>query len=156
MSEYSIPTIPLRVSLWLADGRRVNGDVFLPEKSAVREGPMLAGEWANLLPAFLPLREGERQVAVLARDHIVAIALPPGIPAEGPEDTADARVCRVQVETAGGFAHRGRISIAMPSHRQRTVDFLNTPDPYLTLSIDGEVHLINKRHIIRVTELGED
>jgi hypothetical protein len=157
MSEYSIPTTPLCVSLSLTDGRVLDGEIFLPSTSSVRDGPMLAGEWVNFAPPFVPVRSTvDRTVTLVARAHVVSIALDAGVPAADPEALVDARIRRVIVETAGGNAYEGWIAIAMPTHRQRLVDWLNNPDAYATVDVDGRVHLIQKTHILRIVDLGED
>lgn len=156
MSEFSVPTSPLRVVLSLSDGRTVEGDVFLPAKSPVRDGPMLAGEWANLAPVFIPLRPATgTEVTLVNRDHVVAIALRPGVPADDPMEMADARQHRVVLETAGGPRFEGLLSVAMPRYQQRVVDWMNSQDAYVTLDVDGRALLVQKAHIIRIIELGE-
>ena len=157
MSELSVPTTPLHVTLSLTDGATLEGDVFLPAKSPVRDGPMLAGEWANLAPAFIPVRtEGIGEVTFVARNHIVAIALPHGVPAIASDELLDAPVQRVLVETVGGTAIEGLVIIAMPRYQQRVNDWLNNPDAYLSLDVDGCAHLVQKSQVIRITELHED
>jgi hypothetical protein len=157
MSEYSVPTTPLRVTLWLTDGRILDGEVFLPSTSSVRDGPMLAGEWVNFAPPFVPVRSPvDRTVTLVARAHVVTIALDAGVPAADPEELVSARTRRVVVETTGGTAYEGWMAITMPTHQQRLVDWLNTPDAYTTIDVDGRVHLIQKAHILRIVDLGED
>ena len=157
MGEFSVPTSPLSVSLWLTDGRSLEGEVFLPETSSVREGPMLASEWVNFAPPFVPVRHrADHSVTLVARPHIVTIALSAGVPAIDPEELVDARPRRVVVETVGGRSYEGLIAIAMPRHQQRLLDWLNNPDAYALVDVDGTAHLIQKAHILRITDLGED
>jgi len=154
MNEFSVPMFQLRVSMRLTDGRTLAGDVFLPAHSPVRDGPMLAGEWANLAPAFIPVRQSSGEgVVMIAHRHVVDIALPPGVAAVASDTLVDAPVRRVSVETAGGPALTGRLAIALPAPRQRVGDWLNNSEAYLTLEVDGSVHLIRKAHIVAVTEL---
>lgn len=157
MSELSVPTTPLHVTLSLTDGTTLEGDVFLPAKSPVRDGPMLAGEWASLAPPFIPVRTDRiGEVTFVARHHIVAIALPRGIPAIANDELLDAPVRRVLVETVGGTAIEGLVTIAMPRYQQRVNDGLNNPDAYMSLDVDGCAHLVLKSQVIRVTEIRED
>ena len=155
MNEFCVPTMPLRVSVWLTDGRTLEGDVFLPTESPVRDGPMLPAEWANLSPVFVPVRPADGGAVILvSRNHVSAFALPPGVPADAPEEFVDAPVLRVVVEMAGGPRFEGRIAISTPYPQRRLKDLVNTRDAYLTLDVDGRAHLIRKDNVIRMLELG--
>ena len=156
MSDLSVPTLPLRVTLSLTSGATLDGDVFLPAKSPVRDGPMLASEWASLAPAFIPLRLADGgQVTFVATDHIVAIALPPGVPAVPDDELVDAPVRRVRVETVGGASFEGLVTIAMPIYQQRVNDWLNNPEPNVTIEVEGRAYLLRKSRVIRITEIHE-
>jgi hypothetical protein len=157
VSEFTVPTAQLRLALWLTDGRTLEGDVFLPARSPLRDGPMLAGEWANVAPAFVPLRPAiGSEVMLVNRSHIVAMALPAGVPAVDPVEWLDVPVQRVIIETTCGRRVEGRLAVNMPRHRQRVVDWVNGADAYLTLDVDGRAHLVQKAHITRIVQLGEE
>ena len=157
MDDLSVPTSPLRVSIWLTDGRRLEGDIFLPSQSQVRAGPMLAAEWANLAPNFVPLRPADGNPFVLiSRDHVAAFAIPSGMPAIPPEELIDMPVRRVVVETTGGPLFEGHVAVVMPPDHQRLKDWLNNADAYIVVTAGGRAHLIRKSSVIRVVELGED
>lgn len=154
MNEYSVPITPLRVELLLTDGRTVEGDIFLPSKSPVRDGAMLAGEWANLAPTFIPVRPAVgHEVMLVNRLQVVAIALPSGVSAHDPLEMLDAPVHHVAFELAGGRRLEGGLTVAMPRHQQRVVDWLNNSDTYATVDVDGRAHLVQKAHILRILEL---
>lgn len=157
MNEFSVPTVPLRVTAWLTDGKAVEGDVFLPARSPVRDGPMLAAEWVNVAPTFVPLRPATgRDVMLLCRAQVVAFALPEGVMAADPLDGCDAPVRRVAIELVGGLRLEGRVAVNMPHYQQRVVDWMNGADAYVVLDARDRAHLIQKAHITRVIEFGED
>lgn len=157
VGEFSVPTTALPVALSLTDGRTIEGDVFLPARSPVRDGPMLAGEWANLAPAFIPLRPAVgSEVTLVNRHRVVAIVLPPGVAAVDPVEWLDMPVHRVAIEATGGLRVEGRLAVIMPRYQQRVVDWLNGSDAYVTLDVGGRAHLIQKAHITRIIELGEE
>lgn len=156
MNEFSVPTTPLRVSLRLTDGRTIEGDVFLPAKSPRRDGPMLAGEWVNLAPAFIPVRPAVGdEVTLVNRQQVVAMSLPPGVAADDPIELLDTPAHRVVLSASGGWRLEGSLAVAMPRHQRRVVDWLNGPDTHVTLEAGGRAHLVLKAHILSIVELDE-
>jgi hypothetical protein len=155
MNDYSVPIAPLRVTMLLTDGRTIDGDVFLPAKSPLRDGPMLAGEWAKVAPPFIPVRPAVgHEVMIVNRHQVVAFALPAGVPAEDPVELLDTPAQHVSREMTGGLRLEGLMAVAMPRHQRRVVDWLNAQDAHLTLEVDGRAHLVTKAHIVRIIELG--
>jgi hypothetical protein len=155
MSEFAVPTTSLPILVWMSDGRMLDGEVFLPSESPYRDGPMLLDEWAALAPAFVPLREADGHVSLVSRAHVVAFALPVGIPATAEEELVDAPIRHVVVETLGGQRFEGNVAIAMPRAQQRLNDWMNTTAPYVVLDVGGRAHLISKARIVRIVERGE-
>ena len=118
---------------------------------------MLAGEWANLAPAFIPVRPAVgSEVTLVNRSQVVAMSLPPGVPAVDPVEWLDMPIHRVVIEATGGVRVEGRLAVIMPRYQQRVVDCLNGPDAYLTLDVGGRAHLVQKVHITRIVQLGEE
>jgi hypothetical protein len=116
---------------------------------------MLPDEWATLAPAFIPLRETDGRVTLLSKQHVVAFALPPGVPASDEQELLDVPVRHVVVEMVGGRRFEGNIAVSMPRAQQRLNDWLNTPAPYVVVNVDGRAHLIQKSAITRIQELSQ-
>jgi hypothetical protein len=155
MNEFSVPITPLHVALNLTDGRTISGDIFLPAKSPLRHGPMLAAEWVNLAPTFIPVRSASGELTVVNRQQVVSIALEPGVAADDPLETLDTPAHRVEIALSGGVRLEGLLAVAMPRHQQRVVDWLNGPDAHLTLDVGGRAHLVLKAHVLSIVELDE-
>lgn len=156
MSELRVPTQAIAVEIVCADGRRFTGRVFLPVSSSRHSGPMRVEEWLNEGSAFFPFLsdDAERPVLMNKRELLTFTV---GAEADESRDEAEFELTRrrVAVECEKDRIE-GALVIDMPSHLSRVLDYLNRPEPFLTVRVGDRHHLVQKERITRVLEIREE
>ncbi len=156
MNELRVPTTSLPVEIRCADGRRFVGDIFMPSQSSRQQGPMRPDEWADTVQTFFPFRAYDAlRPTLFNRDTVVSITVAAEVNEGGNEEALANPISRVAID-ASGEHFEGRVLIDMPPNQRRVVDWLNTPGVFITLRSGVTHHLIQKRHVTRVIEFGED
>jgi len=135
--------------------------LFLAGLTRQHAGDERPSDLLNGPDIFLPAIDRKKKLRLLRRDAVAVITVPaeyePG--AAGAEaDTAPPPShlhAEVEVFLGGGAVVRGTVEYDMPESRSRLLDFLNREDRCLAVRQAGQVHLVNKRHIARVSEVRE-
>jgi hypothetical protein len=155
MSELRVPTVALAAEVLCADGRSVLGRIFLPAAASTHSGPMRAEEWANDPAAFFPfLPDGSDSPVLLNKGEVLVVSVPAD--AEEPElEGASIAEQRALVE-CGGRTIEGSIYNDQREGQGRVLDYMNRPEPFLSLRDAKRRHLIQKRRISRVIEVDGD
>jgi hypothetical protein len=154
MHDLRVPTICLPVEIRCLDGRSVLGDIFMPAYSSRQAGPMRPDEWSDTMPMFFPVRSRDTHTTtILNRDAVVAVTVPASANDHDSEADLESPVARVAVE-ASGERFEGEIVVDMPPGQQRVADWLNAPGGFITIRAGLAHHLVQKRHVTRVVELG--
>lgn len=155
MNQSACPPPRSRVRPRLTDrARTIDGDAsFLPAKSPLRDGPMLAGERTNPRPTlFIPVRPLlGHEVRLVNREHVVAMALPPGVAANDPVDLLIAPAHRA-ARTAGRRA-TGEARWRWPCHGTSVVALAQWPRRPRHALVAGRDYLVSKGHILSIVEL---
>jgi hypothetical protein len=155
VKELGVPTVKLEVEIVCADGRSFTGRIFLPPVAARHSGPMRPVEWMNDNMAFFPFLATGAASPVLLNKHEVLI-LTVDAPDEGQDDLAPGTpISHVSVECRGRMIS-GLVAIDMPANQARVLDYLNRPDPFVTVRDGKRHHLIRKARIERVLETTEE
>lgn len=156
MSELRVPTDHREVEVVCADGRSFTGRIFLPVLAARHTGPMRPMEWMNDNVPFFPFLPAGESTPVILNKHEVLI-LTVAAPAEEDEDALPpgTPMRRVVVECRGRVIE-GQVAIDMPENQRRVVDYLNFPDPFLTIRDGARHHLVRKARITRILEPGKE
>jgi hypothetical protein len=150
MSDYRIEKLRRQLNIVLADGTRLDGDVFLRPVSRHRSRPE---EPADLLndpePFFALMRNGE---AILLAKTGVARA------ETSYQDEDDANLASlgipVEVTQTDGSVCTGSIFLESRTERPRLLDFLNAyPDRFLPVVDARQVILVNTKTIAHVREV---
>jgi hypothetical protein len=146
MSDYRIEKVRRRVEITLANGRRLDGDVFVPAANRFGTGPEEPLDLLNENDAFLPLvpATGSGYLVRKANIAVVGTALPDG------DDAPDRGVVGLHVELTllDGSSHTGSIFPEVRAERQRLLDMLNDISvPFLALFTTEQLRLVN-RHFI--------
>lgn len=150
MEDLRVPTVAIAVELWLADGRRLTGRIFVPAAASAHSGPMRPDEWLNDAAAFLPfLPDGEPRTVLLAKASLAALTVPARAPSHDLE--GEGALHRVELE-CGGQTWRGQVAFDLP----RLLDFLNRPERFCVVRDGAREHVLNKRHVTRVSETHEE
>jgi hypothetical protein len=149
MSDYRIEKVRRRVEVTLANGRRLEGDVFVQAYNRFRGGHEEPVDLLNDDSLFLPLvvESGEAYVVQKAQIATVVTPLPEG------DDAAERGVVgmRVEITLLDGSAHVGSIFPEVPADRTRLIDVLNDGvQSFYSLFTVDQLRLVNRHHIAYV------
>lgn len=139
------------------DGHTLSGRVFIPVTSSHHTGAMRPEEWLNDTPEFLAFLPDGAAAAVLVNKRSI-LALTVSAAVETPderEEELDLPRRQVVVELPD-LRLEGILVVDMPIGHRRVLDHLNRVDLFLTLRTEDSWHLVNKRCILRVHEVGEE
>lgn len=155
MSELRVPTEALAAEVLCADGRSFVGRIFVPATASRHSGPMRPEEWLNDPALFFPFLPDDAEAPVLMnKREVLVLSVPAALDlGEVPEELLSP-VRRVAVE-AEEQRLEGTIVIDMPQTHTRMLDYLNRPEPFLTLRDGAQHHFVQKERITRVIELRE-
>lgn len=149
MSDYRIEKRRCPVEVTLANGRRLDGDVFVQAIARFRNTPEEPIDLLNDADPFLPLAERGGSLSLVQKAQIAVVAMP--LPAA--DDVVESGVVGMRVEFTlmDGSAHVGSVFPELPADRPRLVDFLNdTPLRFLALFTADQLRLVNRVHIAYV------
>lgn len=149
MSDYRIEKLRCPVEVMLANGRRLEGDLFVQSSARFHQGPEEPIDLLNDGEPFLPLASPSGAVSLVQKAQIAVVgtALPAG------DDAVAAGVVgmRVQFTLVDGSEHVGSVFPEVPADRPRLVDYLNdTPSQFLALFTAEQLRLVNRVHIAYV------
>ena len=160
MSELRTPTVALAAEVLLSDGRTLLGRIFVPSAASRHTGPTRPGEWMNDGVPFFPFlpdasEPGVSGASVILNKHqVLVVSVPATADLTASSVVPGGHERRVVVE-CGGRRLEGTLRIDLPEEHCRVLDYLNSPEPFLTL-LDGELHhLVPKERITRVIEVQE-
>jgi hypothetical protein len=148
MSEYRIEKLRRPVTIVLAGGATLAGDVFLQPSARYRAGPQDPSELFNEDDQFIPLAGGGDELVLVAKDQIRTVQF--GVDAA---DTSPQGVAGVTVDVvfADGSACSGDLRMETRASRSRLLDFLNEDtQQFLTLWSSSSVYLVNRRQVAQV------
>jgi hypothetical protein len=151
MSEYRIEKLRRRVSIRLAGGHGLEGDIFLRPLSRYKSRPEDPLELLNDVEPFFPLLLGEGHAVLIAKAGVAVV--------ETDYDDADepdfaSLGYAVEVILVDGSACRGSVFVERQPGRQRLFDFLNAfPSRFLPVVDVRKVSLVNTQLIAHVREV---
>jgi hypothetical protein len=155
MGELRVPTVAFPAEAVCADGRTFVGRIFVPAAASRHAGAMRAEEWMNEGSSFFPLLPDDSATSVLLnKQELLVLSVSAAADRSEVMEEAEALVRRVALE-CGGRRLEGALVIDMPSTQSRVLDYLNRPEPFLTLREGDRHHLVRKSRITRVVELPE-
>jgi hypothetical protein len=149
MSDYRIEKVRRFVEVTLANGSRLDGDVFCQTVGRFRAGPEQPLDLLNDDDPFLPLVVSDGSIRLVQKGQVAVMgtALPDG------DDAVDTGVLgmRVVFTLVDGSEHLGTIFPELPPDRPRLIDFLNDmPLRFLALFTSDQLRLVNRVHIAYV------
>lgn len=149
MSDYRIAKVRCPVEVTLANGHRLDGDVFVQSAARFHDGPEEPIDLLNDDDPFLPLAASSGVVHLVQKAHIAVVGLP--LPAGDEPVEAGVVGMRVEITLVDGSAHVGSVFPELRADRPRLVDFLNdTPLQFLALFTTAQLRLVNRVHIAYV------
>lgn len=151
MQEYRIDKLRRPVQLFLADGRKLAGDVFLQPIARLRPAPEEPADLLNGDEPFFALSEAT-QLLLVAKDQVTRLETAPP-EADNPLEFPNLGIV-VEISMADGTVESGCIFPETPASRARLLDFLNATDQrFLAVYSADKVCLVNRRLIVSVRQL---
>ena len=153
MNEYRIEKLRCPVTVVMADGERIAGDLFVQSTVPFRLGPEEPFDVFNGTDPFIPLGMPDGEVLILAKARVAEVEI--GEPTEREESRlAGLRPTALEVTIAGLEPRTGFMHIAVRNERPRLLDFLNSlGQAFVALYTATGVCLINRALIERVRPL---
>lgn len=145
-----VPTVSITATVLCGDGRRLDGEVFLPASAPMHGGPMRPDEWLHEPTPFFALRMADGGSAFVNKLDVLAVT----VAAADDPDQEDGSFGVERSIVVECLSHRfeGTLVIDMPPDRRRVLDALNGPGDYLTLRDGDKHHLVRKTRITRAFE----
>ena len=146
MSDYRIEKVRRRVDLTLANGVKLDGDIFLQAFARFRSGPEEPLDALNDAAPFLPLvlDNGELHLVQKTQIAVASTSLPES------DELAESGVVGMHVEItmAHGQVISGSVFPEVRADRPRLIDFLNnTPLRFLPVFAADHLLIVNIAHI---------
>ena len=152
MSDYRIEKTRRRVDVTLANGRRLDGDVFVQPFARFRTGPEEPLDLLNADEPFLPLVLTNGDLLLVQKAHIAVVGT--NFPAE--DDSVERGVVGMHVELGmtDGSNLNGSIFPEVRMGRPRLVDILNdTKQPFIALFAADQLQIVSRAHIAHARPL---
>jgi len=150
--DLTIPVRPVSVILWTSDGTATSGQVALRLNAVGHAGPETVQDRLNDEDQFLAFSlAGEPPLALVNKIQIVQVEIP--AEEELPEEPASlvgVTLEPVLVQLLGGQEVRGTVRVEGPAGKRRISDFLNRQPAFVAVRAADRLHLIHKRHVLRV------
>lgn len=149
MEEQKIAKNRRQVIFTLADGRELEGEVFLSLYEAHRQGSQRVGELLNGEETFLPVKTSAGTVHLNVANIIKAVTQED---AERHDLMMLGKKYTVRITTLHGEAIEGDIFVDLPQDRSRVSDYLNRPERFLRVFVPGHIVYVAARFILEVRD----
>jgi hypothetical protein len=140
------------VRVVLTDGRRLDGDVFLAERTRIRAEPQEPIDLLNEDAPFFPFYLSEQELLLIAKSQVTRVetAAPEGDPSADMPDGAMA----VEITLIDGSTISGFVPIEKRGEQTRLLDFLNGyAKRFMPVFWGEQVCLVNRLLIATVSQL---
>ena len=152
INRFRIEKLRRAVSVVLTDGRRLEGDVFLWERTRVRAEPEEPIDLLNDGDPFFPFFLDDQEVLLLAKAQVIRAetAAPDGSLAADMPDGAMA----VEIMLIDGSAISGFVPVEKRGEHTRLLDYLNgCTKRFIPVFWGEQVCLVNRLQIASVSQL---
>ena len=150
MSDYRIEKDRFSVKLFFSDGKVDEGNIYLSLQAANHEGRESVRDVLNQQDLFLPVIFPTRSTKLVNKRHLLMVSF---LSNEEEGDLgAQASPHEVVLHLINGVRIEGKFIFLLPPHSSRVKDYLSQTESFMELRKEGEIYLINKRHIIFVEE----
>ena len=140
------------VRVVLTDGRRLDGDVFLAERTRIRAEPQEPIDLLNEDAPFFPFYLSEQELLLIAKSQVTRVetAAPEGDPSADMPDGAMA----VEITLIDGSTISGFVPLEKRGEQTRLLDFLNGyAKRFMPVFWGEQVCLVNRLLIATVSQL---
>lgn len=152
MTDYRIAKNRCPTTIYLTNGQKLEGDVFLDRVSRFRSEPQQPAEFFNAQDPFFVLAMGDAAVLVAREAVARAVTALPDSDADDPLDAARVGI-DVEIRMSDGDTCRGWIFPEVAKGRARLVDFLNAwPGRFIEATDDHHLILVNRHSIAHIRE----
>lgn len=151
MSEYRVEKDRFSVKLFFANGTAEDGNIYLSLRAAHHEGRESVRDVLNQPEPFLPINFLRGPTQLINKEHLMMISFPLE-EEQGESVDLPSSLYEVAIHLTSNMRLEGKFIFLLPSHSSRVKDYLNQEEPFVELRKDGEVYLINRKHIIFVEE----
>ena len=150
MSDYRIEKERFSVKLFFSDGKVDEGNIYLSLQAANHQGRESVRDVLNQQDAFLPVNFPARSTKLVNKRHLLMVSFPSNAEEGNLGDEANPH--EVVLHLINGVRIEGKFIFLLPPHSSRVKDYLSQTESFMELRKEGEIYLINKRHIIFVEE----
>ena len=158
MSEhYRVPKREVAASVALFGHPAAAVTIFLSDSAQNHHGAERPSDLFNGPGPFIPALDPAKGPVLFHRDSILAVTVAAeeefGSNADRAEDLAYEASMSIEVEIAmqtGDLIH-GTLTFIMPEGQRRLQDVVNQSEQFLTLRVENNARLINKRRIARIS-----
>lgn len=156
MDDLRVPTVPLAAEIRYFDERPLTGRIFLPARAQRHDGAMRPDEWLNQSNEFFPfLEDGAKRALILNKRYVVVLAVEAWQPEGDLDGLGDGSIVRRVAVQCGNLRLEGEVHINLPQTQSRLLDWANEADPFLLVRDPDRWHLVQKRRITFLNELGD-
>lgn len=152
INRFRVEKLRRAVSVVLTDGRRLEGDVFLAERSRSRAEPEEPIDLLNGDEPFFPFFLDEQEVLLLAKAQVVraeASAAEGSLSADMPDGAM-----AVEITLIDGSAVSGFVPVEKRGEHTRLLDFLNGyVKRFIPVFWGEQVCLVNRMQVASVSQL---
>jgi hypothetical protein len=151
MSDYKIEKERFCVRWFFSDGTEEEGNLYLSLQAAHHEGREMVRDVLNQPDLFLPINFLRGETRLINKESVMMVSFPSP---QDEDDRADLLYSIYQVNIILDNRERmeGKLAFLLPAHSSRVKDYLNQADAFVELRKDGQIYLINRKHIISVEE----
>ncbi len=156
MGEFAVPQREVEVEVLLQDGRKLRGEVYVPETGAYGEPGHLIDRLNQESEDFLALKVG-RDTHLVHETRILTVTVLDGEVEEQIarqiEDNARKRHLLVKVCLTAGEELIARLSYLQPLEQERLRDVLNIRRRFIPVRAQDRLVYVNRRQIVSVVSL---
>ena len=149
--DIRVPTLPLEVSIALADGRREDVTLFLSSTSPFHEGPETLDEFLEEHRRFIAVRPRDGKSFLLGIDGILYLSAPSSAPILSRlPGRVSSTINLVRVRLEEGDEIEGTLLANLPADLSRVSDAFNQPEAFIPIESGDRVVYVKKSRVTRV------
>ncbi len=151
-----MPRVAVPATLLLTAGGRREGEIYVMERVPQHAGSETPLDMLNRPEGFFPFRPKNDgaggsggAILLVTKARTVTLTIPRTTASEDPARMSAARTGRLEVTLADGSHLSGWVTIELPEHHSRLLDYLNaTSEPFFAVSTTDEIHLVNRAQVL--------
>jgi hypothetical protein len=157
MDAYRVPKGRATVLIFVPPFPIAVRTVFLSEIAESHHGPETVSDLLDKPQAYLPVQEEDGEPVLLRKDSVrwLKVEDPRAVEWCFFEDAAGAATRKIRCVFADGDPLDGTIYVVAPEGERRVSDLVNRRSGFLHVESEGELYLVNLRHVVTVRILEE-